>query len=425
MAEKHVYVAMSADLIHHGHLNIIAEAQKHGRVTVGVLTDEAVASYKRLPYLSFEQRSLIVANLKGVDKVVPQSTLDYMPNLRALKPDYVVHGDDWRSGVQATTRQRVINVLAEWGGELVEVPYTAGISSTQLNKALRQVGTTPEVRMGRLRRLLAAKDLVRVIEAHNGLSGLLVERLQISVDHRLREFDGIWASAFTTAAATGRPGAAALDLSARMAALNDILEVTTKPLLFDSGNGADAGQFRLAVRTLERHGISAAVLDEATLDRDDPVASLCERITSGKRAQITEDFMVVTSLDLAAAGEPLARARAYLEAGADALLLRGAADGAALAAFCAAYRQLDKPAPLCALTSDGAEWDETVLAAAGIKLVIYGDQLLRSAYPAMREVAESILRHGHTRDATELCAPAAEIEELVQTPRPGEDGPPG
>ncbi len=421
MAEKQIYVAMSADLIHHGHLNIIKEAQKLGRVTVGVLTDQAVASYKRLPYLSFEQRSTIVANLKGVDRVVPQETLDYAPNLRTYRPDYVVHGDDWRSGVQAATRQHVIDVLAEWGGRLVEIPYTPGISSTQLNKVLRQVGTTPEVRMRRLRRLISSKELVRVIEAHSGMTGLLIEKLQISVDHRVREFDGIWASSFTSAASMGRPRTDAVDVTARLASLNDILEVTTKPIIFDAVGGGDAQQFRLTVRTLERHGVSAAVLDEAAVREEPPVAALCNRITTGKRAQITEGFMIVAGLDLTnSSGEgsnSLARASAYIEAGADALLLNcGQTPAAMLSSFCGDFRGLARQVPLFARTAGQETWDETQMTQVGVKLVIYGDHLLLSAYPAMREVARSILREGHARDCALQCAPADEIIELTEPP---------
>ena len=179
---KKVYVAMSADLIHPGHLNIIEEARKYGEVIIGLLTDKAIASYKRLPFLTFEQRKVIVENIKGVSKVVPQTTLDYVPNLRMLKPDYVVHGDDWKTGIQSETRQRVIQTLAEWGGQLVEPAYTAGISSTHLNLAAREIGTTPEIRMQRFCRLLNTKPLMRVLEAHNGLSGLIVESTQVQVN---------------------------------------------------------------------------------------------------------------------------------------------------------------------------------------------------------------------------------------------------
>lgn len=202
---KNVYVGMSADLLHPGHTNILSKAAELGTLTVGILTDKAIASYKRLPYLSYEQRKTVVENVKGVQQVVPQYTLDYTENLRALKPDYVVHGDDWTSGVQSKARAKVIEVLQEWGGELVEIPYTKGISSTQLNQSLNEVGTTPDIRLRRLRRLLNAKKIVRILEVHNGLSGLIVEKTQVDVNGETREFDAMWSSSLTDSTARGKP----------------------------------------------------------------------------------------------------------------------------------------------------------------------------------------------------------------------------
>lgn len=234
---KQVYVGMSADIIHPGHLNIIRVAAELGEVTIGLLTDAAIASYKRLPYLSFEQRKLIVENLVGVKRVIPQDALDYVPNLRKIKPDYVVHGDDWRAGVQSEVRQRVINTLAEWNGELIEPEYTQGISSTKLNNAIREIGTTPEIRMKRLGRLLNAKKIVRIIEAHNGLSGLIAENTAVERDGIKQEFDGIWLSSLTDSTAKGRPDNEYVDLTSRMSTVNDILEVTTKPIIYDGDSG--------------------------------------------------------------------------------------------------------------------------------------------------------------------------------------------
>ena len=230
---KKVYVGMSADLIHPGHLNILKKASELGQVTVGVLTDSAIASYKRLPYMNYEQRAEIVSNLKAVYEVIPQSTLDYSENLKALKPDYVVHGDDWKDGVQQHTRQIVIDTIAEWGGELVEVPYTQGISSTALNKAVKELGTTPQIRLSSLRRLLNAKPLVRFLDLHNALSGLIIEHTKVEVDGISREFDGMWGSSLTDSTAKGKPDIEAVDVSSRMLNLGEVLEVTTKPIIYD------------------------------------------------------------------------------------------------------------------------------------------------------------------------------------------------
>ena len=242
---KTVYVAMSADLIHPGHLNIIKVASEYGEVTVGVLTDQAIASYKRLPYMDFEQRKAIVEQLKGVSRVVPQDTLDYVPNLQELKPDYVVHGDDWKEGVQKKTRQQVIDALEEWGGELIEPQYTPGISSTQLNRAVKEVGTTAEIRLKRLRRLLNAKPIVRVLEAHSGLTGLIVEKTRIQKENVTNEFDAMWLSSLTDSTNKGKPDIELVDVTSRTNTINDILEVSTKPIIYDGDSGGKPEHFAL------------------------------------------------------------------------------------------------------------------------------------------------------------------------------------
>ena len=262
MEKKTVYVGMSADMIHPGHLNIIKEASKLGTVIVGVLTDAAIASYKRLPYLNYDQRAEIVANIKGVDRVIPQTTLDYVPNLRMLKPDFVVHGDDWKEGVQKMTRQRIIEAMAEWGGKVIDIPYTQGISSTAMNKRLKEIGTTPEIRLKRLRRLIEAKDIVRILESHNGLTGLIIENTSVEVDGRKMEFDGMWASSLTDSTSKGKPDIEAVDITTRLHDLNDALEVTTKPIIFDGDTGGKLEHFIFTVRTLERLGISAVIIED-------------------------------------------------------------------------------------------------------------------------------------------------------------------
>ena len=268
---KRVYVAMSADIIHPGHLNIIREAAKLGEVTVGVLTDAAIASYKRLPYMNYEQRAAVVKALKGVAEVMPQEQLDYIPNLLKLKPDYVVHGTDWREGVQAKTRQRVIEMLAAWGGELVEPEYTEGISSTQLNKAICEVGTTPDLRRRRLRRLLDAKPIVRVMEAHSGLSGLIVENTSVVKANVKHEFDAMWLSSLTDSTLKGKPDNESVDITSRLRTVNDILEVTTKPIIYDGDSGGLPEHFVFLVRPLERLGLSAVVIEDKVARQ--PVAS--------------------------------------------------------------------------------------------------------------------------------------------------------
>ena len=310
---KRVYVGMSADLIHPGHLNIIRIAASYGEVTVGVLTDAAIASYKRLPYLKFESRKEIVEQLKGVATVVAQETLDYEPNLLKLKPDYVVHGDDWKTGVQAATRARVLAVLAQWDGQLIEPSYTTGISSSDIRGSLREIGVTPEIRRSQLRRLLHAKPLSRFIEAHNGLTGLIAETVETvrEVDGKSAPvfFDGMWLSSLTDSTAKGKPDIECVDLTSRSQTLNEILEVTTKPIIFDGDTGGKKEHLTYTVRTLERLGVSAIIIeDKVGLKKNSlfgtsvpqtqaSIESFCEKLEVAKKSQITESFMVIARIE--------------------------------------------------------------------------------------------------------------------------------
>jgi len=250
--KKIVYVGMSADLIHHGHINILEEARKYGMVVVGLLTDEAIASYKRVPLLTYEQRKRVVENLAGVERVVPQATLDYIPNLRKIKPHYVVHGDDWKTGVQRETRARVIQALQEWGGQLVEPTYTPGISSTELVRWTTGTGITPTHRMQRLRRLLELKPLLRILEVHNGLTGLIAEKTKVTKKGKTFEFDGMWESSLTDSTSKGKPDTVVVDMSSRLQTIEQILEVTTKPMIVDADNGGLTEHFMFTVKSAER-----------------------------------------------------------------------------------------------------------------------------------------------------------------------------
>lgn len=427
---KLVYVAMSADIIHPGHLNIIKEAAKLGDVTVGVLTDAAIASYKRLPYMNYEQRAAVVAALKGVTRVIPQEQLDYIPNLLKLKPDFVVHGTDWREGVQAKTRQGVIDTLAQWGGRLVEPEYTPGISSTQLNKAIREVGTTPDIRRARLRRLLNAKPIVRILEAHSGLTGLIVENTSIKKNNRKYEFDGMWLGSFADSVIKGKPDTESVDVTSRLRTLNDILEITTKPVIYDGDSGGNSEQFAFLVRSLERLGVSAVVIgdkigqrhrlaEDAVLPQVD-VDGFSRKIHDGKAAQITDDFMVIARCESLVSGsgeeDALARCRAYLEAGADGILIQSKAETPdEVLAFAKRFRaEVSADKPLVVMPTTYPQITENELSAAGINIVIYANHLLRAAYPAMKKCAECILECDRAQEVDiEMCQPLAEITALA------------
>ncbi|NQT98014.1 MAG: phosphoenolpyruvate mutase [Candidatus Marinimicrobia bacterium] len=422
---------MSADLFHFGHLNIINEAKKLGYLIVGVLTDEAIASYKRLPHVPYKQRKVIVENIRGVDEVVPQESLDYVPNLRKIKPDYVVHGDDWKTGVQKETRRRVIDALNEWGGKLVEPTYTDGISSTQLIKAVTEKGTTPSKRQKTLRRLLDVKPVVRILEAHNGITGLIVEKTKISTNLGIREFDGIWLSSLTVSTSKGKPDTEVVDFSSRFQTIDEILEVTTKPIIVDGDTGGDIEHFRFRVRTLERMGVSAIIIEDKigtkrnslfgtdVVQEQDTIQHFAKKISTGKNALVTSDFLIIARIEslILKQGmkDAINRAKAYIAAGADGIMIHSKEkDGKEIVEFCQQFRTFEPALPLVVVPSTYGHLTETELAELGVNIVIYGNHLIRSAYPSMVLTAETILKTGRCKEASDqYCMPIKEILTLI------------
>jgi phosphoenolpyruvate phosphomutase len=427
---KKVYLAMSADIIHHGHINVINNAAKLGEVTVGVLTDEVIAGYKRFPLLSFEERKAIVENIKGVEHVISQETLDYVPNLRKLKPDYVVHGDDWKTGEQRCVREKVIETLKEWGGELVEVPYTEGVSISQLDEAVHKIGTTPQSRMRRLRRLLELKPLVRVIEAHNGLTGLIAEKTKVNKDGKVKEFDAMWISSLCDSTAKGKPDIELVDLTSRLNTINDVLEVTTKPIILDGDTGGQVEHFAFNVRTLERLGISAIIIEDKiglkknslfgtdVEQNQDSIEDFCRKISEGKKAQVTDDFMIIARIEslILKAGmeDALKRAKAYIAAGADAIMIHSKEKSPdEIFTFCDEYAKVETRAPLVVVPSSYNQVTETELMERGASIVIYANHLIRSAYPAMLRTAQSILENERSYECDKELMSIKEILTLI------------
>ena len=427
---KKVYVAMGTDIMHHGHINIIEEARKLGEVTIGLLTDEAIATYKRLPLLSYEQRKKIIENIKGVKNVVPQETLDYIPNLKKLKPDYVVHGTDWREGIQKKTRERVIEALKGWNGKLVEPEYTKGISSTQIINDMLEIGTTPQIRLKKLRKLLELKPLVRILEVHNGLTGRIVEKTKVVNGEEVREFDGMWQSSLTDSTSKGKPDIEIVDLTSRLQTIDQIFEVTTKPMLVDGDSGGLTEHFIYTVKTLERLGVSAVIIEDKigpkrnslfgtdVQQQQDTIENFSRKISEGKKAQVTEDFMIIArieSLILKNGGkDALTRAKAYIKAGADGIMIHSKEkDPKEILDFCREYKKLNDKVPLVAVPTTYNSITEKDLIKAGVKIVIYANHLLRSAYPAMVKTAESILKNHRCLEADKLCLPVSEILTLI------------
>ena len=428
---KIVYIGMSADLIHQGHLNIIAEGRKLGKVIIGLLTDEAIASYKRLPLIAFDERKLIVENMKGVEKVVPQSTLDYLPNLKEIKPDFVVHGDDWKSGVQKEVRKRVLKTIAEWGGELVEPKYTEGISSTDLIAAVKAQGITPGKRMKTLRRLIDVKPIVRILEAHNGLTGLIVEKASIEKDGKKIEFDGIWESSLTDSTAKGKPDTELVDFSSRFSTIEEILEVTTKPIIVDGDTGGRIDHFKFRVKTLERLGVSAIIIEDKVGDKrnslfgttvpqqQDSIEHFSQKIHEGKQSQVTEDFMIIARVESLilkkGMADALKRAEAYIAAGADGIMIHSKEkDGKEIIEFCENFQKFEMKVPLIVVPSTYSHMTESELQDLGISVIIYANHLLRSAYPSMINAAQSILENSRSQEASdEYCMSIKDIITLI------------
>lgn len=423
---KIVYVGMCADLIHHGHLNIINNAKKYGRVVIGLLTDSAIASYKRLPALNYEQRKIVVENIKGVDEVIPQETLDYIPNLEKIKPDYVVHGDDWKIGVQKQVRQQVVDKLNEWGGEVIDIPYTKNVSSTKLHNHLKDIGTTPDIRRKMLKRLIESKPIVRILESHNGLTGLITEKTKVGND----EFDGMWLSSLTHSASKGKPDTQYVDITTVNQTLSEIFDVTTKPMIVDLDNGGLVEHFKPMVRSLERLGVSAVIIEDKIGNKrnslfedtsnqlQDSIEDFSYKISEGKKSLVTKDFMIMARIESFILGngleDAIERAEAYIKAGADGIMIHSKSKTPdEIISFCKEYNKLKKIVPLVVVPSTYNKVTEKQLTDIGVNVVIYANHLLRSAYPSMVDTATSILQNKRSYEAKDKCLPIKQVLELI------------
>ncbi|MDD6507269.1 MAG: phosphoenolpyruvate mutase [Prevotellaceae bacterium] len=428
---KTVYLGMIGDIIHPGLINIINEGAKYGDVMIGLFTDKAIATHRRLPYLNYEQRKNVIENLKGVACVVPQDEWSYVENLKRYKPDYIIHGDDWQKGSDRFIRDEVFKVMKALGGEVIEIPYTRGVSDSSLKEEIATLGVTPQIRLSSLRRLLACKPVTRILESHNGLTGLIIEHLKVDVDGQEREFDGLWASSLTDSTSKGKPDIEAVDLTTRLHDLNDALEVTTKPIIFDGDTGGKVEHFGFTVRTLERLGISAVIIEDKVglkqnslfgtdaVQTQDTIEGFCHKIQVGKEAQITRDFMIISRCESLIAGksvdDALERCHAYVAAGADGVMIHSKdKSGEDIKSFCQRFREKDAHTPIVAVPTTYNQFTEEELANWGINIVIYANHMLRSAYPAMVKCATSILEHSRSMEAAEqYCMPIKDILNLI------------
>ncbi len=422
---------MAADILNSVHINIIKEGRKLGEVVVGLLTDEAIASYKRVPYMEYEQRLVIVKNVKGVSKVIPQTTLDYRQNLRKLKPDYFMHGTDWRTGVMQEVRQQAIDTIAEWGGVLVEPAYTEGISSSAINQRIKSIGISPTVRLGQLERILNAKKTLRAMEAHDGLSGLIVENAQIKDSAGKNEqFDAIWISSLTDSIAKGKPDTELVDRTSRYATVNEILEVTTKPIIFDGDTGGHSEHFIHAVRTLERLGVSAIVIEdknglkrnslhERTTDHSQEDAGIfAAKIKAGIDARVHDQFMIIARIESLILGkgqkDAIKRALAYIDAGASAIMIHSKdKSGADIKEFTKSYNKLKNRKPLMLVPTSYNKITEKELSEWGGNIIVYANHLLRAAYPSMEHAAQTILKNQRSFEVEKMCIPIEDFLKMI------------
>tara|TARA_B100001057_G_scaffold499968_1_gene612750 strand:+ start:2860 stop:4158 length:1299 start_codon:yes stop_codon:yes gene_type:complete len=429
--KKKVYVGLSADILHKGHINILKTASKYGEVYVGLLTDQAIASYKNIPYLDYEKRKVVLENIKYVKKVIPQKTLDYIENLNLVKPHYVVHGDDWKTGVQKKTRDRVIKFLKKHSGKLVEPKYTKNISSTSIKKEMNNIISSPQNRVSRLKRLIDSKEIVRILESHNSLTGLIIDKINIVKNKKTVEFDGMWSSSLTDSATKGKPDNSSVDFSSRISSLNEMMDVTSKPLVFDADNGGQIEHLPFLVRSLERAGVSAIIIEDKVglkknslfKDQDgtkqDKPKHFAKKIIKICSSRQSNDFMVIARIESFIVGkglkDALKRAEIYSKAGADAILIHSKEKTPfEIFSFAKKFRKSKNFIPLVSVPSTYSKVYEKDLIKNGFKLVIYANQLLRAAYPAMQKTAKSILKNKRAYEADKNIIPIKEIINLIK-----------
>ena len=426
-----VYVSLIVDLVHAGHMKILREAAKLGRVTVGLLTEEAAGELNDVPYLDYESRKVVIENISYVHEVIPQKTASYEENLRKLKPRYVVHGDDWQKTSQRKYREEVIEILKEWGGELKETEYSKNISNLRIKEEMTELGITTTARQSRLRRLIAAKPIVTILEVHNALSGLIAENAkETTADGQELSFDGMWSSSLTDSTSKGKPDIEAVDTTARLTTINEIFEVTTKPMIYDADTGGKPEHFQFTVRSLERTGVSALIIEDKTglkknslfgndvKQTQDSIENFCDKIAMGKEAQVTNDFMVIARIESLilekGIDDALKRALAYDNAGVDGIMIHSRKkEPSEIIEFVTNFRQENKEIPIVVVPTSFNSVTTDEFAEIGVNIVIYANHMLRSAYPGMMKVAKSILKNKRSLEAEPDCMSIKNILNLI------------
>ncbi len=427
---KTVYTCFCTDIIHEGHKNVIAKARELGRVVVGALSDEALIRYNRFPTATLEERMATYAQLDGVDEVVVQEDMLYDEILERLRPDYVIHGDNWREGPESAIRANVVSLFEKFGWCLVEVPYTTGEEARRVDRILKEKLSMPEYRRRRLKQLVKLCPIVKTLEVHSGLTGIIAEKTVVERNGKLDQFDAMWVSSLCDSTAKGKPDIELVDMSSRLRTIDDVMEVTTKPIILDGDTGGLTEHFVYNVRTLERMGVSAVIIEDKTgLKKNSlfgteveqtqaPIEDFCHKISAGKRVQLTEDFMIIARIEslILERGmeDALTRARAYVKAGADGIMIHSRKkDPAEIFEFCDKFRKEDKETPIVVVPTSFNSVTEEELAGHGVNIVIYANQLTRSAFPAMRNTAEEILKNHRALEADDKLMPFRDIITLI------------
>ena len=427
---KTVYTCFCTDVIHDGHRNIINEARKRGRVVVGCLSDEALIRYNRFPTVSQEERIKLYQNLEGVSEVIVQNNMLYDDAIESIRPDIVLHGDNWREGPEKAIRDHVALLLNAYGGEIVDIPYTYNEQVKKIDLQLREKLAMPEYRRKRLRQLIAITPIVKAMEAHSGLTGLIVEKTVVEHEGKLDQFDAMWVSSLCDSTAKGKPDIELVDMTSRFRTIDDIMEVTTKPIIFDGDTGGLTEHFVYTVRSLERMGVSAVIIEDkkglkknslfgTEVDQTQAtIEEFCGKISAGKRAQLTDDFMIIARIEslILEKGmeDALQRARAFVKAGADGIMIHSRKkDPAEILEFCDRLREEDKTTPIVVVPSSFNTITEEELASHGVNIVIYANQLTRSAFPAMQKTAEDILRYHRAKEVDDRLMPIKQIITLI------------
>lgn len=427
---KKVYTCFCTDVIHEGHLKILEEASAYGDVYVGVLHDSEMVRYNRYLTKTTEERVQMVRTLRGVKDVVVQRTMMYEDVIASLHPDYVVHGSNWQTGPMSVIRAGLLKQLEEHGGELIEFPYSRNDNILRIERQMREKLSMPEFRRHQLRRLLAIVPIVKTIEVHSGLTGLIAEKTMVATESGVDQFDAMWISSLCDSTEKGKPDIELVDMTSRFRTINDVMEVTTKPIIFDGDTGGLTEHFVYNVRSLERMGVSAVIIEDKTglkknslfgtevAQTQDTIENFCAKIAAGKAVQVSDDFMIIARIEslILEKGmeDALMRASAYVKAGADGIMIHSRRKEAdEILEFCDRFRKTDQTTPIVAVPSSYNAVTEKELALHGVNIVIYANQLLRAAFPAMEETARSILLHGRAKEADERLMPIKEIITLI------------